>query len=235
MNLGKSGSASLTVAFLILGTTLAVFPAVDNATNAARATAMKNKARGIWIAVVSANTEREIFDMPMLWPLDLEKENNKTFDSAEAYFTHLMSDGKTERIHRDPMERIASDLRPEMVGSPQTKLVAGARTLPPGSSAWHVVCVSDDDPAEMPFLISRNVKVEDIRFPTEAELLKPNAPETRLGLEKKDLSNRVVWITKGGSTMDAVPSRATRARLVPFEKPAGRAELKVLPALDAAP
>jgi len=232
----NSGFASFAGALILLGT-VAVFPAVDSATKAARGTAMKNRARGIWIAVVTANAEREIHDLSMLWPLDLEKENNKTFDSAEAYFTYLMSDGQGDKILRDPSERIVSDLRPEMVGGPGMKFEfkPGLRVLPPGSSAWHVVCVSDDDPADMPFLISRNVKVEDIRFPTEAELANPNDRASRLGLVKKGPSNRVVWIMKGGHTMDAMPSRATRARLVPLAKPAGRAELKILPALDAAP
>jgi len=236
MSLGKSGSASLAGALIIMAATASMFD-MDKA----RSSTPQNKARKIWLTVMVTNTERDILDLPFIWPLDIEKENKKTFDSAEAYFTYLMSDGEEDKIHPDIMERIVADLSPDMVGDRHTvKPVANARTLPPGSSAWHVVCVEENDPPDMPFLISRNVNITDLRFPTETELQNPNDPEPRVGLKPGDPSNRVIWINRGGNVQevaikDAPANGIKLTRLVPLTKPAGRPDLKVLPALDAEP
>ena len=88
----------------------ALFPAISNAMDSARATAMKNTGRGIWSAILSANMEREPLNLGPLWPVETKKD---TGDSAK-YFTYLLSDGETTtEVAGTADDRLVSDLTPE--------------------------------------------------------------------------------------------------------------------------
>ena len=46
----------------------ALFPAIQSAINTAKAGACKQKGRGVWIGIVSANADREPIGKLPLWP-----------------------------------------------------------------------------------------------------------------------------------------------------------------------
>ncbi|MCL1887345.1 MAG: prepilin-type N-terminal cleavage/methylation domain-containing protein [Kiritimatiellaeota bacterium] len=205
----------------------ALFPAISSAIDSARATAVKNKGRGIWVAVMSANSEREIHDMCALWPGDLADANNKggisSSSSAEDYFNFLMSDGDGN-VAADAGDRIVGDLKPEMVTAPGIIALAGGGTkIAAGNNAWHVVYVKDQlHPAEMPFLITRNAKSGDIAYPSQADLEDTETAGGKVTLDpslKPFGKGRAVWVTKGGGTLDARQRMTKCALLVPLLAP----------------
>ena len=223
----------LATTFFMAFFTAAVLPAVNSAHDAARATAMKNKGRGIWISVVSANTEREILDMAPLWPGDLARDGKK-FENAEEYFCYLMSDGEdTKVIARDPSNRVVPDLKPEMLVGPGMTAAVPGGPLRPENNAWHVVNIDDESWGETPFLVTRNIKASAISYSTEAELENLDAAPVPVPLDKniQPFKNTLgVWVTKGGAMHDARQRYLIRARLVFVRQPADQPDLTVLPA-----
>ncbi len=180
----------------------ALFPAITSAMNQARATAMKNKGRGIWLAITSANMEREPLGFPSLWPKELEDSEN--INTSVDYFNYLLSDGDNKNtIVRDADARLVSDLTPEALivqGVP----VANTASLSDENIAWHVGVVSDITPGEMPFLFSKNLSSTH----TTIQGATGDDDSTRLTLdpEAKPFGNaRAVWVNKGGGIFDARP------------------------------
>ena len=56
----------------------ALFPAISNALSSASATALKQKGRGIWVAITSANMEREPLNLTALWPYECSEDPQLT-------------------------------------------------------------------------------------------------------------------------------------------------------------
>jgi len=229
-----------TVAVVIVAA-LVLYPIIYEAMRCggSKQTAMKSRGRGIWVAILAANSERELSGQPPVWPGDLS-EAGIVVKNAEEYFTYLMSDGtNTGVIAKNNEERIASDLKPSMLIAPGVSaLREGKPRLLPENNAWHVVNVRDDSPAEMPFLVSRNVKASAIAWPEPKELDGRNGRVIEengvliplLETIKPFGASRAVWGTKGGAVLDARAHLFIRARLLPLEKPEDAPELKVLPA-----
>ncbi len=227
ISFGEVIALTLTMTFAILS----LAPAQVAAMRAAKQMDIKNKGRAVWLHIVSANTEREILDLTPLWPGDLHEAKVKKFDSAEAYFLFLLSDGDGEKIAPLP-DRIVSDFQPEMLVDDDIEAAKGPE-LPPEANMWHVVCVNDGMEAEVPFLITRNVKASDIRYPDEAQLMNPEK-SGRVALKEgiKPLgAERAVWVTRGGSVQEAAVGELTVARICPVAKgEESETTLKVLPA-----
>jgi len=183
----------------------ALFPAISSAIESARAVAVKNKGRSIWTAVISANSEREIHDMTALWAGDLIKKDSMTFTDAEAYFNYLMSDGVTvSTIEAKIDNRVVGDLKPSMLTAPGITAIADgqAGSLAAGNNAWHVAKIEDSYPAEVPFLITRNVDTTKIAWANTS--VKPDATDAvEMNAVDPFQGKRAVWVTKGGSTTDA--------------------------------
>ena len=207
----------------------ALFPAVHSATDAARATAVKNKVRGIWIAITSANTEREINDLSPLWPGDLAKAGI-TFTTSEEYFTYLMSDGfNTKVIAPNIDDRLVWDLAPGMLTAHGLKPATPGGPVLPENNAWHVANIFDMSPAEVPFIVTRNAKASALAYPTQAELDNRDVL-IPLNAQTKPFGNtRVVWVSKGGATMESRALHAFRAFICPLVKPDNAPALTVLP------
>jgi len=180
----------------------ALFPAISSAIEAARAVAVKNKGRGIWTAVTSANSEREIHDLSALWPGDL---TNKTAvatiigTSADNYFNYLLSSGNGT-IELSSEDRIVGDLAPNMLIAPGISPAPATATSVAGYNAWHVFVISDTHPAEMPYLITRNVNATSVTFPSTPD---DDTGQVTMAEVKPFGTKRAVWVTKGGSTTDA--------------------------------
>jgi len=192
--------------------------------NSARATAMRNRGRGIWMVIVDANAERVSLGQPVLFPGDLA-EAGTTFANAEDYFTYLMSDGVDTRVvAKEPKHRIVQDLKPQMLIGPGVPMDTNNVSVLPPNNAWHVVGVATDTPPELPFLVTRNAKASEIKRPITERAEQDLVP---LAQNIKPFGNdRAVWVTRGGSTFDARRRQFTHARLFPVPNP----ELPVLPA-----
>lgn len=180
----------------------ALFPAISNALQSASATALKQKGRGIWVAITSANMEREPLNLTALWPYecseDAEAQNPK---SAVAYFNYLLSNGTEPGKSTDDVDlRVVADLTPDTLIANGVTAAKIGDTLTKDNIAWGVVKVGDATPSEIPFLISRN-------FDSEATLKQQaTASATPLTLNaavKPFNASRAVWVSRGGGTFDA--------------------------------
>ena len=176
----------------------ALFPAISNAMDSARATAMKNKGRGIWSAILSANMEREPLNLGPLWPVETKKD---TGDSAK-YFTYLLSDGETTtEVAGTADDRLVSDLTPEALIAQGIQPHTGGGAVADKNIAWRVAEIGDTAPAELPFLVSKNVEANELSS------AKDENDKARITLmEGKPFGRkRAVWVAKGGGIFDARP------------------------------
>lgn len=179
----------------------ALFPAIKNAMDQASATALKNKGRGIWIAITSENNEQIKNNRSALWPREcVEKKRCDDKDSL-GYFTYLLSNGKDKgTIETDKDNRVVGDLTPEsLIGS---GISVGTTSIGKDNTAWVVCDVGDNSPSEMPFLFTRNVNVSDI-----AKFDSSNEDDDGDKIDLSDIkpfgTKRAVWVTVGGGTSDA--------------------------------
>ena len=189
----------------------ALFPAIQNALNQARATAMKNKGRGIWVAVLSSNMEREPLNQGPLWPANIKDEvaGAGAFigDPGESakYFTCLMSDGTEANIGTVTLDRelrLVSDLTAEMLIAQGVVPFTDVGAIPAANIAWRVAEIGDRSAEELPFIVSKNFKptIDEIHQAATADeniLIDLDAAVKPFG------SKHGVWITRGGGTFDA--------------------------------
>ena len=175
----------------------ALFPAISNAMDAARATAMKNKGRGIWAAILSANMEREPLNLGPLWPAELKGE---TGESSSKYFTYLLSDGEnTTAVSGTSDDRLVSDLTPESLIAQGIQPHTGSGSVADKNIAWRVAEISDTTPGEIPFLFSKNVEDNELQpAKDEHDLARISLMEGKPFGKK-----RAVWVSKGGGIFDA--------------------------------
>lgn len=179
----------------------ALFPAITGALNSASATALKQKGRGIWVAITETNMEREPLNLTALWPYELNKADTSV-STAPTYFTYLLSDGETKTtIADDTNSRVATDLSPESLIASGIKAAKSGEAVGTDTLAWGVVVVADSTPGEIPFLISRN-------FQNSGGTLAQVSSDTDTGtLNLSDVkpfnTTRAVWVTRGGGTFDA--------------------------------
>ncbi len=156
----------------------------------ARVTRMKSRNRGIWVSLVAASDERASAGLPPLWPRDLGFTGS---ESSTAYFRRLLSN-EAGRAVEWLEDQIAPDLKPFYLNGPGLPKAASAEAFGPENHAWQVVCIGEDAPVGVPFLISRNVDFGDTLTPTSQVRFIRSGP-LRL--------RRVVWLTRGGGTFDA--------------------------------
>jgi len=224
----------LVVIAIIAILAVALFPAIQGAINTARATAAKSKGRNAWMAISAANTERDVLSLGMLWPGDLIDDDNVSLaagDSAEKYWTLLMSDNDKSgaTITSDVSERVVPDLSPDKIITPGVKAPEVGKAVGAGENAWHVFAVLDTDPAESPFLPTRNAKVAQVTYEGDAG--------TRLGLDSKEKpfgDSLAVWVNRGGNAMDARKRYLTLDRVCSVPKPTGDGAPTSPPYLEAA-
>lgn len=190
----------------------ALFPAINGALGQAQATALKNKGRGIWLAITASNTAREPLNMTPLWPSDV-KEVESSVSSASAYFTYLLSDG--EDIAKTTSEsklRIVEDLSPESLIANGVIAAQAGKAIEDNNIAWGVVAIRDTDAAEIPFLISRNYnQTADLKYSAS------DTDNTRLTLDatvKPFGDTRAVWVTRGGGIFDTPTKYFTNKQLM---------------------
>lgn len=188
----------------------ALFPAIQNAISTASATALKQKGRGVWVAITSANMEREPLNLGVLWPTELEED--ASVGTAVAYFNYLLSDGNnTGTTTDDPDLRVVADLTPDaLVASGVTAAKIG-EAITEDNIAWGVVKVQDSSPSEVPFLISRNYD----KTAALSQQANPTTEALELNPELKPFNaTRAVWVTRGGGVFDARKKYFTMSQLM---------------------
>ncbi len=188
----------------------ALFPAIQNAISTASATALKQKGRGVWVAITSANMEREPLNLGVLWPTELEED--ASVGTAVAYFNYLLSDGNnTGTTTDDPDLRVVADLTPDaLVASGVTAAKIG-ESITEDNIAWGVVKVQDSSPSEVPFLISRNYD----KTAALSQQANPTTEALELNPELKPFNaTRAVWVTRGGGVFDARKKYFTMSQLM---------------------
>ena len=196
----------------------ALFPAIQSAIDSAKATAMKQKGRGIWVAIVSANSEREPLSLNSLWPVSQYGTNSVTA-KAQDYFNFLMSNGDSN-FTGNAQNRVCGDLSPTTLsgsGVPSSTGTEGKK-IASGYMAWHVALVSDTSSSEDAFLISKNINLKSgtgtviddsssaspkvVTFATMTSFQGGGTP-VPFGV------THGVWVTRGGGTFDARPKYLT--------------------------
>ncbi len=198
MNLRKKAFTlveMLVVIAIIAILAAALFPAIQSAIDSAKATSMKNKGRGAWIAVTSANAEREPLGRESLWPGLLGTNSTST-----KYFKYLMSDGSIGLTgepgpQNNEQDRLCSDMKPDMLAGAGVTASATADTFGQDNNAWGVFSVKDSDNSDVPFMLSRNVS-----FGTG--VLTTNSTATWTDIAPFGIK-RAVWVTRGGGCFDA--------------------------------
>lgn len=165
----------------------ALFPAIQTAIDQARATAMKNKGRGVWLAVSSANMEREPLEKGPLWPTEAIAEFSD-ITSATLYFKKLMEGGT-------PENQLVSDLKPEMLSGSGYKAADSVDTLTATNIAWRVLKISDASLSASAFMVSK-----DIATSSDSITASTTVTLDPLGPFK---GRRVLWVTRGGGLFDS--------------------------------
>lgn len=100
--------------------------------------------------------------------------------------------------------RIVCDLEAGYMGGPGLSEAMSAEKFSSENNAWQVVCIGEDAPAGMPFLITRNVDFGDTLTSTSQVRFIRSGP-LRL--------RQVVWLTHGGGIFAASFHTFTSAML----------------------
>lgn len=180
----------------------ALFPAISNALSSASATALKQKGRGIWVAITSSNMEREPLNLGSLWPYECSEDSDAgSPGTAVAYFNYLLSDGTTTTKTTDDTDlRVVADLTPDTLIANGVTAAKIGDTLTEDNIAWGVVVVGDSTPTEIPFLVSRNFPGNE---PLKQQTQPSAVPLTLDATVKPFNATRAVWVSRGGGTFDA--------------------------------
>jgi prepilin-type N-terminal cleavage/methylation domain-containing protein len=179
------------VLLLILGAVYLHLLFLVNSGSAPGQTAMKCKGRGVWVAIVSANSDREAIKRGPLWPhearLPIEQGGaGLHFTTATGYFKELMAG-------EDPEHPLVSDLRPELLSARDYPSNTASR-LTAQNIAWRVADVSESFADCDAFLISK-----DIQYVARSGAANDRVTRSRSGPFK---GKHVVWVCRSGGVFD---------------------------------
>ncbi len=194
----------------------ALFPAITGAMESARATAMKQKGRGIWVAITAANTDRETMGECLLWPKDLS-ESLDGINSTQNYLTYLMSDGSATpgTISSSSGDQIVSDLKRDTFTGAGVTANNTATTIEDDNNAWSVVVVGEGNDAMDALFITRNADLSASYTREDAPEAGSSTTGTKVSLRdvKPFNTGRAVWVSRGGGVFDARKLYLTTSRL----------------------
>lgn len=171
--------------------------------------------------MLTANMERKPLGLPPLWPADITYGDPPVpvkWRSSVQYFRYLMS---STHYTGDPLLAVPSEKREERRVPdlyPEALTVAGVHATATTAAAfgvencaWHVCLIGDRDAAETPFLITRNVQVE------QGEIRKIGDGSKLLTLLKVKPfgKNRALWLVRGGGVLASRSKYLTQAKLLP--------------------
>jgi hypothetical protein len=163
-------------------------------------TGIKSRGRGIWLAIMSANMEREAIKLGPLWPHEAKLPVDQggaglTFTNATGYFKELMAES-------NPGSPLAGDLKTEMLSARDWPMTNNATALTAKNIAWRVAEVSDSSASADAFLISKDI----------APLSRSGASNDRVTYSRSGpfKGKHVVWVTRGGGVFITRKKFATK-------------------------
>jgi hypothetical protein len=177
---------------------------------------MKHRGRGIWVGIVSANSEREPLGLQSLWPGTIYGTNNVAA-KAQDYFNYLMSNGSvvTNAMYTvSAQNRVVGDLNSTTLSGAGVASYTGidGQRVPSNFMAWHAVLVTDSSASEDAFLITKNLKLASDA--TGNPLDNSATPSvTFAGIAAPFGNTHGVWVTRGGGSFDARPRYLTLDRV----------------------
>ena len=163
-----------------------------HAVSCATSTGMKNRGRSIWLDVVTASSEREPLGLSSVWPKDLGFDASRT---STEYFRLLMS-GDAHTNSDGVLQPICEDLHAGHLGGEGVPCAESRETFTSTNNAWQVLCVSTQTPAEVTFLVTRNVDVGRHVNALSSVKFNQDAPY------RHDRDRRCVYVTCGGGCYD---------------------------------
>ena len=180
----------------------ALLPAIQNAIDSAKATALKTNGRGVWAALISANSERDPLGKTALWP-NLVASNT----TATLYFKYLMSDGSPFPgvVQSDPNQSLCSDITPSKLAGGGIGAASSPLLFDHGFLAWNVFAVDNTMAGDAPLFITKNVTTFT---PGSTTAIASNSvatlsAQTASGDPTPFGPKRAVWVSIGGSCSDA--------------------------------
>jgi len=174
----------------------ALFPAITGAIEQAKATALKNKGRSIWAAVITANAEREPLSLPSVWPGDLPGYTSGT--KATDYFKFLMgmpfTAGALGTTAGDP---ICEDLKLATLTGAGATTASSLSSMGDANCAWYAlnVCAATNS-AEDAFIFTKNIGFASLTAPLTSTVMPTGINPGVVNIK------RGVFVTFGGSCID---------------------------------
>ncbi len=183
----------LVVIMIIAILAAALFPAIAAAIAQAKSTAVKNKGRGIWTSVLSANAEREPLGMVNVWP-------TTAYATSTAYFQFLMGTAP----YAPPA--VCEDLKYATLVGPGMPSAASLSAFAPANNAWCIASpVSSNNISEDAFIYTRNIDFGSVTY-AAGKATVANADVSRLTTDATILGgwnlNRGIYVTYGGACID---------------------------------
>ncbi len=189
----------------------ALFPAIQGAINTAKASSYKQKGRGIWVGIVSANADREPIGKQPLWPgngsQDIKNGAGVVFNPTNSlstdYFQGLMVCDASGKPVSDTSMSYVSDLNPTLLGGLDWPALADGTFPSTGANnMWNMLAVSDASPSGDSFLISRNFGIPAWTPKSSVSVATVNTTNVTLNSASSLGQTRAIWVTRGGGCID---------------------------------
>lgn len=190
----------LVVIMIIAILAAALFPAISAAIAQAKATAMKNKGRGIWTAVLSANAEREPLGMQQVWPAFFSSKTSTDYFKSLLGWTGAAGSMTWPSGGVSP---ICEDLKPTVLSGSGMVTSTDPGAFSDANNAWCMLALTNA-PAEDAFIFSRNIDF-DSGIASGSPVKNSNISMLLPTSDSKSGSfslNRGIYVTYGGACID---------------------------------
>lgn len=212
----------LVVIMIIAILAAALFPAISAAIAQAKSTAMKNKGRGIWTAVLSANAEREPLGMGNVWPGPQMVAGSPPTavvpTTSTDYFKYLLGCGLGSggQANSTLGNAICEDLKVPSLAGAGVNPASDPVSFVAVNNAW-CACPSNygtNPVSEDAFICTRNIDFEPTAasgatVPSTSKSILMEASNPLLGTFSL---NRGIYVTYGGACVDR------RAKYMPIDQ-----------------
>lgn len=196
----------------------ALFPAISSAMLKATMTSVKTKGRNIYMAIVSANTEREPLGLGNIWPRcggqkasdDTEDINGQLYNNSTDYFWALV-DGNN--MNQEDHTAVAEDFNLSQLAGAGVAAHSGTEKLKPENNMWSIGAnIRDEMNDIIPILVTRNCDCSELYGKLEKS---DNNRMKNIGRDySTPFSNKgFVIVRKGGASLDIKP-RYSSSRVI---------------------
>ena len=183
----------------------ALFPAIGNAVMSANMAAVGTRGKDIFVAITSANMEREPLGLGSVWPDEMSKATGDLSDDDQKRKTASSDSTKYFAYLYDEENAGTTDWSPVAEGFDYSKLAGagipscGKKNLSEEYNMWTIICNLRDEMEDViPILITRNVDAGTLasKYDDSKATTKINFSTT----DPKPFSNKgFVMVRKGGA------------------------------------